>query len=52
LTLQLLGLAKAAIIYLIAFVQSSERLNHGAQSHFVRPTTYARKDPGPRDAEV
>lgn len=52
LTLQLLGLAKAAIIYLIAFVRANEVPQQGAKDHFLRPTPYARKDSGPRRSEV
>jgi len=47
---QLLGLAKAAIVYLIAFVRSEEIRNRGTQSHFVRPLQYSRKDSGPNTA--
>jgi len=52
LSLQLLGLAKAAIIYLIAFIRSSEIQKLGAKPHFVRPTKYTRGDSGPKQSEV
>lgn len=52
LTLQLLGLAKAAITYLTAFVRSHEIQQSTTQLQFVRPVRYARGDSGPRDAEI
>lgn len=51
-TLQILGLAKAAIIYLIAFVRATEHQRLGTTDKFVRPTRYSRGDSGPRQSEI
>jgi hypothetical protein len=52
LTLQLLGLAKAAITYLSAFVRSREIQQSTMQIQFVRPIRYNRGDSGPGTAEI
>jgi tetratricopeptide (TPR) repeat protein len=51
LALQLLGLAKSATIYLIAFVRSTESRNRGMKPHYVKPVKYLRKDFGPLESK-
>jgi tetratricopeptide (TPR) repeat protein len=52
LTLQILGLAKAALVYLIAFVRSTESQKATSTPQFVRPVKYTRGDHGPAKAEI
>ena len=52
LALQILSLAKAALIYLIAFVRSTESQKATSKPQFVRPVKYTRGDSGPGKAEI
>jgi tetratricopeptide (TPR) repeat protein len=50
LTVQLLGLAKSATIYLIAFIRTTESRNLGTKTHYLRPVKCTRKDAGPLES--
>lgn len=50
LAVQLLGLAKSATIYLIAFIRTAESENLGAKTHYLRPLKCTRKDSGPLES--
>jgi tetratricopeptide (TPR) repeat protein len=52
LAFQLLGLAKASIIYLIAFVRSNESKNVGTKREYVRLSRYSGQDLGPIKSEI
>jgi tetratricopeptide (TPR) repeat protein len=51
-TSQLIGLAKAAAIYLVAFVRNNESQKGGTQKQYVRRPRSKRKDTGPLKSEV
>lgn len=52
LTIQLLGLAKSAIVYLTAFVRSNEAKNLGKKGHYLKAAKHSGKDAGPSDSEL